>query len=173
VRWQGPKEEKKNPCDTKESRDKQDSWSGKAADLVETRAQDTGNLLDNAVGSNKGSVLLSELLNELLVLVELLQVIDGHRVNLGLGSIIDVLGVTEHADVHARAGGVGQTNGATETLVALRIVLLQTNLKFNGLDELPLLLTLDDLLDRFTHGFVVQLAGHLRDGDGFLPRISA
>jgi hypothetical protein len=145
----------------------------KGADLVETRAQDTGNLLDDAVGGNKGSVLLRELLDELLVLVEFLQVIDGHGVNLGLGGIINVLGITENADVHAGAGGVGEADGTTETLVALRVVLLQTDLKFDGLDELPLLLTLDNLLDCFTHGIVVQLAGHLKDGDGFLPRISA
>ena len=84
----------------------------KGADLVETRAQDTGNLLDDAVGGNKGSVLLRELLDELLVLVQLLQVINGHGVNLGLGSIVNVLGVTEHADAHARAGGVGQEDGS-------------------------------------------------------------
>ncbi len=148
-------------------------WEAEASNLVETRAQDTGDLLDDGVGGNEGSVLLGELLDELLVLVQLLQVINGHGVNLGLGSIINVLSITEHADVHARAGGVGKANGATETLVALRIVLLETDLKFDGLNELPLLLTLDDLLDCFTHGLVVQLAGHLKDGDGFLPRISA
>ncbi len=145
--------------------------NARAADLVETRAQDTGDLLDDAVGGNEGSVLLGELLDQLLVLVELLQVVDGHGIHLGLGSIINVLGVTEHADVHAGAGGVRQANGTAETLVALRVVLLETNLKLDSLDKLPLLFTLEHLADSLAHGFVVQFAGHLRDGDGFLPRI--
>ena len=138
-----------------------------------TKAAYLTKVLLRIIVGRTGGVLLRQLLDQLLVLVQLLQVIDGHGVNLGLGGVVNVLSITEHADVHAGAGGVGQANGAAETLVALRVVLLEADLKFDGLDELPLLLTLDDLLDCFTHGFVVQLAGHLRDGDGFLPRISA
>lgn len=46
--------------------------------LGQTRTQETRNLLDQRVGSNESVVLASELLNELLVLVQLLQVVGAH-----------------------------------------------------------------------------------------------
>lgn len=49
--------------------------------LGQTRTQETGDLLDQSLGSDESIVLASELLDELLVLVELLQVISGHGVN--------------------------------------------------------------------------------------------
>jgi len=50
-----------------------------------------------------------------------------------------VLGITKHAH-HLWTRGVGQLNRATETLVLLWFIILKTNLKFNSLSELPILL---------------------------------
>ncbi len=49
--------------------------------LGQTRTQNTRDLLDQSGGGQEIIVLLGELLDQLLVLVELLQVIDGHLVN--------------------------------------------------------------------------------------------
>ena len=49
--------------------------SGELSGLGQTRTQETGDLLDQGVGSHESIVLASELLDELLVLVELLQVL--------------------------------------------------------------------------------------------------
>ena len=51
-----------------------------------------------------------------------------------------MLGITKHAHLHLWTRDVGQLNRATETLVLLWIIILQTNLKFNSLGELPILL---------------------------------
>eukprot|EP00955_Chlamydomonas_euryale_P056557 356460-Chlamydomonas_euryale.AAC.14 len=84
-------------------------------------------------------ILLTQLLNHLLVLVQLLQVLNSFAVNLdGLG-LLAVLHITQHAHLHAWAGNVWQLNTAAEALVLLGIVVLQTNLQFDGLAELALL----------------------------------
>ena len=51
-----------------------------------------------------------------------------------------MLGITKHAHLHLWARDVRQLNRAAETLVLLWVVVLQTNLKLNGLGELPILL---------------------------------
>ena len=48
-------------------------------------------------------------------------------------------GVAEHTDLHVRARNSGQLESATETLVLGRIIVLKTELKVNGLEELALL----------------------------------
>jgi len=48
---------------------------GEFAGLGQTGTQETGDLLDQGVGGYEGVVLASELLDQLLVLVELLQVV--------------------------------------------------------------------------------------------------
>lgn len=65
--------------------------------LGQTRTQETGNLLDESIGSNEGIVLASKLLDELLVLVELLQVISRHGVNTAVLGTIKIVLVTEDA----------------------------------------------------------------------------
>lgn len=67
-----------------------------------------------------------------------------------------MLGITKHADLHLGAGDMGQLDGAAETLVLLRVIVLETNLKLNGLGELPALLL----------GFPNNL------GDGFLENLA-
>jgi len=48
--------------------------------------------------------------------------------------------VTENADGHVGAGNAGQLDGTRETLVTLGIVVLETDLELDGLQEVALLL---------------------------------
>ena len=83
----------------------------------------------------------------------LLQVINGHVLELDLLSTIDIVGIGKNADGHARTGDVGELNSARETLVTLGIVVLETNLQLDGLDEVTLLLLggSEQLLDGAPH----------------------
>jgi len=112
---------------------------GELSSLRETGSKETGNLLDQDFGSQESIVLLSELLDELLVLVQFFEIINGHVLKLNLLGTIDVGSVTEQADGHARTGNVGQLDSSRETLVTLGIVVLEANLEFDGLDEVALL----------------------------------
>ena len=52
--------------------------------------------------------------------------------------------ITKNADGHLGARDVGQLHGAGETLVTLRVIVLQTNLELNGLRKVSLLLLRSD-----------------------------
>jgi hypothetical protein len=68
--------------------------------LGQTGTQETGNLLDEGVGSKEGIVLASKLLDELLVLVELLQVISGHGIDAVVLGTVEIVLVTKNtADI--------------------------------------------------------------------------
>lgn len=57
-------------------------------------------------------------------------------------------------DAHARAGNGRQLDSARETLVTLGVIVLQTDLKLNGLEEVTLLLVVrvvEKLLDILAH----------------------
>ena len=57
-------------------------------------------------------------------------------------------------DGHTRARNVGEADGAGETLVTLGVIVLQTDLKLNGFEEVTLLLVegvLKELLDILAH----------------------
>jgi hypothetical protein len=83
--------------------------------LGKTGTQQTGDLLDQSVGSDKGIVLASQLLDQLLVLVELLQVVGAHGVDTAVLGTVDIVLVTENADAHVRAGDGGQLDSARKT----------------------------------------------------------
>jgi len=85
-------------------------------------------------------VAASELLHELLVLVELGQVGNAHARNVVLLGLIAVLISTEHAHTEAFAGDEGELDGASETLVLHGVITLEGNLELNSLDEVPLFL---------------------------------
>jgi len=110
--------------------------------LGKTGTEQSRDLLDEGLGSQEGVVLLGELLDELLVLVELLQVINGHVLKLNLLSSVNVSGIGENADGHPGSGDVGELDGSGESLVSLRVVVLKTNLELDGLNEVPLLASL-------------------------------
>ena len=57
-------------------------------------------------------------------------------------------------DAHTRAGNNGQTNSSGETLVTLRIIVLEADLEFDGFEEVSLLgleRVFEKLLDVGTH----------------------
>ena len=121
------------------------------ARLGQTGTENTGNLLDEGAGREEVVILLGELLDELFVLVELLQVIDGHAVHADLFGSLAVSLVSENAHGGVWLRNNGQLEGSRETLVALGIVVLQGDLELDGLGEFSLfpldLLALDvDLL---------------------------
>lgn len=57
-------------------------------------------------------------------------------------------------DAHARSGNLGKADRSRETLVTLGIIVLETNLQLDRLEEVSLLLVegiLEELLDIRTH----------------------
>merc|ERR1719264_631893 len=82
--------------------------SGKLSGFVKHGTKEPGDLLDKGLGREESIVLLSELLDQLLLLVELFEVIGTHEGNsLGLG-LIAVLLVAEHAHGELRTRHVSQ-----------------------------------------------------------------
>jgi hypothetical protein len=65
----------------------------------QTGTQQTRDLLDESIGGDKGVVFASELLDQLLVLVEFLEVVSGHGINAVVLSTIDIMLITEDAVV--------------------------------------------------------------------------
>lgn len=65
--------------------------------LGKSWTQETRDLLNQGVGGKEGIVFASQFLDELLVLVELLQVINGHRVNTKVLGTVNVVLVTKNA----------------------------------------------------------------------------
>lgn len=119
---------------------------GEHTNTVEDGSEDGGDLLDERVGGEEEGVLLGPLLDELLVLVEGLEEVevDGVDVDLLVLNDVEMLRVTDQADLEAWSGDVGQADGAGETLVLLGVVVLQTDLELDRLGELPLLLVFQD-----------------------------
>jgi hypothetical protein len=70
---------------------------GELARLGETGTQETGNLLDQSFRGHEGVVLASELLDQLLVLVQFLQIVRGHGVDAVVLRTVDIVLVTEDA----------------------------------------------------------------------------
>lgn len=73
--------------------------------------------------------------------------------------LLNVLSISEHAHPHLRAGDMWQLHGSTETFVFLGVIVLQTNLKFNRLGELPVLLLgiSDNCGDGFPQNITLKL----------------
>jgi hypothetical protein len=128
--------------------------SRELTDLVETRTQETRNLLDQSIGGEESIVLLGKLLDELLVLVELLKIVNRLEFHTSTLGLITVESITENTDGHVGTSNVGELDGTRETLITLGIVVLQTNLEFNGFSELTLLLL----------GSILNLDNNVSDG---------
>jgi hypothetical protein len=82
----------------------------------------------------------TELLDQLLVLVERLQAVSGLEVDALLLGALAVVGVAEDADAHRRTRDVVQPDLASEALVLLRVIVLQADLQLDRLGELALAL---------------------------------
>lgn len=152
--------------------------------LGETGTQETGNLLDETLGSDESIILASKLLDELLVLVQLTEVLSRHAIEAVVLSTVKIVLVTKNTiydrqllipshsfiillrcflievsrsnvpDGHVGTRDRGQLDGAGETLVTLGVIVLQTDLKLDGLEEVPLLFILrvvEQLLDILAH----------------------
>lgn len=81
---------------------------------------------------------LAQLLDGLLGLLELLEGLDVQVGQLERGGLVNVRLVAENHDRELGLGRVRQLDRAGETLILLRIVVLQANLEFNRLGELAL-----------------------------------
>ena len=83
----------------------------------------------------------------------LLQIINRHVLKRNLLSTINIILVGKNANGHARAGNSWKFNGSRETLVTLGVVVLETNLKFDGLYEVAVIVLgrLEKLLDGTPH----------------------
>ena len=76
--------------------------------LVEARAQQSGDLLDQGVRAEEGIVALGQPLHLLLVLVELLQVISRHGGDIPLLGLVNVSLVSEETNFEFPPGDVSQ-----------------------------------------------------------------
>lgn len=138
--------------------------SGELASTGEGGSEQTGDLTDENLRGEESIELGGQaLLDQLLVAVQGLEIVDGLEGDVGgLGGITMLL-VTENAELHRSWGfdGVGQALRAGETLVLLRIVVLQVNLKLNGLSELTdlsLKRILENAIQGLREDFAVQFA---------------
>jgi len=70
----------------------------------------------------------------------LFQIVSGHVLEIDLLGSVDVGGIGQNANGHARTWDIGKSNDSRETLVSLRIVVLEANLQLDCFDEITLLL---------------------------------
>merc|ERR1711990_1180565 len=111
-------------------------------ELVHGRSEETRNLLHDG-GRGKEEVVA---VGELLDLVERLETLDIHARDAGGLGLLAVLGITKDATGYAWARNVRELDGTGETLILLRIVVLEDHLELDGFTELALLVlgTLED-----------------------------
>jgi hypothetical protein len=89
--------------------------------LVQLGSNETRDGLDEGIGGQKGIVGRGPLLDRLLLLIELLQVIGAHGINLKLLCDIEMLLISDDANLGVRASLLGQHIGSSETLILLLI----------------------------------------------------
>ena len=82
---------------------------------------------------------LTELLDELLVFLQLLQILHTHLVDANSLGLLTVLVVSQHAHLHLRPWCVRQLDGAAETLILLWVIILESNLELDRFCKLSLL----------------------------------
>lgn len=103
--------------------------------LVETGAEELGDLTEEGLRSEESVVLLGELLDELLVLLESSELVDTHARDTELLGLIEVNLVTKDADLVVELGGVGETDNTGETLLFRGVEVLEADLELDSLDE--------------------------------------
>ena len=124
------------------------------ARLVQAWAQDSWDLLDQRLRSQKGIILLGQLLDQFLILVEFPQCHVGDIHSLGF---FTALLVPQNTHGEFGAGSGLKPDGAQEMFVLLRVIGLQADLKHHHLQTLQALM----LVPRqdFPHRFIVCVAG--------------
>ena len=146
-------------------------WSWESTNSVEHWSKDDWDLLDEGVSSEEEGVLLGPLLDELLVLVELLEVIEGGNFDIksGGGGFISVFLIGNQTDLQVWSWDVWELDSSDESLIFLWIVILKGDLEFDGLEELSFLGVLLQFLDAFKHLGVGDFRGHsIFNNDNFL-----
>ena len=142
--------------------------SGEFTRLGKTRSQKTRDLLDQVIGSNEEVIPLGKLLDQLLVLVEFLEVLDGHVVDSNTIRLFAMSGVSEDAALEVRAWDGWEFEGSGETLLTLRVVVFECDLKLNGFGEVAFLSLefFSSLGDGFTVGVVEDVVDGLFEEGG-------
>ncbi|GBE59374.1 short-chain dehydrogenase, putative [Babesia ovata] len=98
---------------------------GELARLVESGSEEPGNLRQERLRGEEGTVLVGQLLDEGLVPVELLETLKVDVIDSKALGLVTVHLVTEHADAKALTGNVLQHYATAETLVPLGIIVLE------------------------------------------------
>jgi len=139
------------------------NWLREHTDSVKNRTKNNWDLLDEGISSKQEGVFLSPLLDLLLVLVELLEVIQGGDINfnLVLGDLILMLLIGNDADLKGWSWDVRKSDSSDESLILLRIVILKGNLELDSLLELSLLSLFSHILDAFKNEGVGDLRHYI------------
>ena len=74
-----------------------------STNLIQTGSQKPGNLLDKSIRSNESIETLSQLLDFLLVLIQLLQIVSRHAIEAERLGLVTVLLISQKADFEFRA----------------------------------------------------------------------
>jgi len=140
---------------------------GEHLDSVEDGSNNNGDSLQDGIGSEEEIELLGPLLDEFLVLVELLELVKRGEVEVTesgeiLGGFNSMLLIGDEANLEVGSGRVGESDGSDETLILLGIVVLKTDLEFNGLDELALLGGFSHLLNAGHNVGSGNFSGHVK-----------
>ena len=116
-------------------------WLWEHTNSVKDWTEDSWDLLDEGVGGEDESVLLGPLLDKFLVLVELLEVIEGGEFDLNteVGDLILMLLIGNNADLKVWSWDVGKSDSSNETLILLWVIILKGYLHLDGLLVLSLL----------------------------------
>jgi hypothetical protein len=107
--------------------------------LGKSGTQKTRNLLDHVIGSHEEIITLGKLLHHLLVLVEFLKILDTHVVNTDTVGLFTMGSISKNTALKTGTRDTGKLEGSRETLVADGVVVLQSDLTFDGFGEVTLL----------------------------------
>lgn len=107
-------------------------------------SEDLRDLLHEDISGQENVVLFGPLLDGFLLLVELLETFEIDGVDVETLCQLDVLGISDQTDLELGSGDVGQSDGASKSLVFLGVVVLESDLEFDGFLELSLLLISED-----------------------------
>ena len=131
---------------------------GELTDLDESVTQQFGDLFHQGFGSDQHVIRLGPFLDEFLVFVELFKTV---FINAGdsvlLGSHAMSSG-TENGDTEAGLGGLREFDGTNETFIFFGVVVAETNLEFDGLDELTFFFGGKHFIDELLQIFLIDLA---------------
>ena len=140
------------------------NWLWEHTNSVKDWTEDNWDLLDKSISGEEEGVFLGPLLNLFLVLVELLQVVQGGDLDgAAFDTIAECLGfilmllIGDEADLHIWSWDVWKLYGTSESLILLWIVILKSNLELNSLLELSLLSFASHLGDAFENTLVCDL----------------